>query len=261
MALLEINGLTKFFGGLSAVADVSFDIKKGEILGLIGPNGAGKTTMFNLITGFIRPTKGVVIFKGEDITGFKPDKVTLKGVARTFQLATFFGDMTVLENVIVALHLKTKKLLPIYRQLIKTRHTKALEKETVENAMNILEWLELTSFSNEMAKNLPHGFQRLLSIAIVVAANPELILLDEVVSGMNAEEIKKTMQILTQIHSEGKTFILIEHNMRVAMNFCERFIVLNYGKNIAEGSPEEISNNEQVINAYLGSKKKYPKRQ
>ena len=109
--------------------------------------------------------------------------------------------------------------------------------------------------------HLPHGFQRLLSIAIVVAANPELILLDEVVSGMNAEEIKKTMQILSQIHSEGKTFILIEHNMRVAMNFCERFIVLNYGKNIAEGSPKEISNNEQVINAYLGSKKKYPKRQ
>jgi branched-chain amino acid transport system ATP-binding protein len=257
MNVLEVNQLTKNFGGLTAVNDINFTVRENEILGLIGPNGAGKTTLFNLITGFIKPTSGTVFFKGADITGLAPDKIASKGISRTFQLATFFGEMTALENILVSLHLKAMKLLPMPRQLIKSTRTIAIEKKLLDIATDILGQFGLGAYSNEKAKNLPHGFQRLLSMAISLAVHPELMLLDEIISGMNAEEIEQVIKILHQIHKQGTTLILIEHNMKVAMSFCERFVVLNYGRKISEGSPEEIQKNEQVIQAYLGAKKEY----
>jgi len=257
MALLEAKELTKSFGGLWAVNKLNFKIDEGDIVGLIGPNGAGKTTVFNLVTGFIRPNRGRVFFRGLEITGLRPSKIVAKGIARTFQLSTFFSEMTVLENLLVALHLQANQLAPIPYQFIKTQYIRQKEKEIYRSASDLMDFVGLIFYENEKAKNLPHGLQRLLSIAIVLASNPHILLLDEVTSGMNAEEVNSTLGLLREIHRRGKTLLLIEHNMRVAMSLCDRVIVLNYGKKIAEGTPEEISNNEQVISAYLGTGKEF----
>ena len=257
MTLLEVKELTKHFGGLTAVDRVSFMVEKGEIVGLIGPNGAGKTTLFDLLTGFVRASKGEVFFKSLDITRFVPSKIASLGIGRTFQLATYFGEMTVLQNVLVALHLRAIKEVPIQSQLIKTPRVREKEQQIFKAAHDILAFVGLTPSTNQKAKNLPHGFQKLLSIAMALATNPELLLLDEVVSGMNAKEIKDTITILREINKQGKTIIMIEHNMRVAMSLCERIIVLNSGRKIAEGLPKEIVSNDEVIAAYLGTGKEH----
>ena len=250
MALLEVRGLTKYFGGLAAVSDLDFDISKGELVGLIGPNGAGKTTLFNTISGVCSPSRGRVIFKGEDITGLKPHKIAEKGMVRTFQLTSLFKNKTTLENVIVAHHLQSKT--GFWGTLFNTPTSRREENDNKQKAIEILENLGLSPVKDKIARNLPYGQQRALGMAIALAAEPELLMLDEPVTGMNQEEIMNAMALIKRIQERGITILLVEHNMRVVMGFCERIIVLNYGKKIAEGQPKEIRGNKQVIEAYLG---------
>lgn len=250
MALLELKGLTKHFGGLVAVNSLDLEVGLGEIVGLIGPNGAGKTTVFNLISGFLQPTGGRVLFKGEDITNLKPNSIVEKGVARTFQLTTLFGDMTVAENLYIAVHLQAKP--SFFGSIFRTFSTRSKEQELHERAMAIIALMGLSGFRDEVAKNLPHGHQRLLSIAMGIATAPKMILLDEPVSGMNQEEISSTMHLINEIRQGGVTVLLVEHNMRAVMELCDRIVVLNYGNKIAEGTPREIGEDGEVIRAYLG---------
>ena len=249
MAMLEVRGLGKQFGGLAALSDVDFEVNEGEILGLIGPNGAGKTTFFNVISGLLRPSAGTVAYKGEDITGLKFHKVAAKGLVRTFQLTVLFNEMTVLDNVVTAHHLHyTGGGLGM---LLGGRgQTREMEK----SAMEILEFLGLDQVKDETTENLPHGHQRLLGVAIGMAARPDLLFLDEPVTGMNREEAQDMMRIIRLLRDERKTtVVLVEHNVRVVMGVCDRIVVLSFGRKIAQGLPEEISDNQEVIEAYLGA--------
>ena len=253
MALLEIRGLAKNFGGLLAVNNLDFDVYSGEILGLIGPNGAGKTTVFNLITGFFPPSKGKIIFKGEDITGFKSHVIARKGIVRTFQLTTLFESRTVLENMLVALHLESKS--GFWTAIFNASTTREREKELLGKAMEILDFMRLSTLRDEVASNLPHGHQRSLGIAMTMAASPELLLLDEPVTGMNPEETSVMMDLINKIRERGVTILLVEHDMKAVMGLCERITVLNFGQRIAEGSPDEVKENRDVIEAYLGARR------
>ena len=251
MVLLEIRELSKSFGGLNAVYQVSMDLIQGEILGLIGPNGAGKTTLFNLITGFTRPNKGRIKFRGEDITGLKPSEIASKGIVRTFQAAnTIFQQRTVWENVLIASHLKYRSGL--LRTLINTPFVVAEENNIKNQALELIDSIGLSTVKNEYAANLPHGYQRLLGVCLALAANPIILLLDEPVTGLTPEETSAFMSYIKKLRDNGLTILLVEHNMKAVMNTCDRIIVLNYGKKIAEGSPEVISKDEGVIQAYLG---------
>jgi branched-chain amino acid transport system ATP-binding protein len=250
MALLELKGLTKHFGGLAAVDNLDLVVGSGEIVGLIGPNGAGKTTAFNLIAGFLPPTSGSVLFKREDITNLKPNKIAGMGVTRTFQLTTLFGDMTVADNLYIAVHLQAHP--SFFGSIFHTPSTKSKEQKLRERTMALMDSMGLSELQDEVAMNLPHGHQRLLGIAMAIATNPEVVLLDEPVSGMNQEETTNTMRLINDIREEGITVLLVEHNMRTVMELCDRIAVLNYGNKIAEGTPKEISEDEEVIKAYLG---------
>lgn len=251
MALLEINNLSKHFGGLAAVDKVDMEIREGEILGLVGPNGAGKTTLFNLITGFFRPTRGKVIFKEDDITGLKPNQIAKKGIVRTFQASNaLFQQRTVWENVLIACHLQFKA--GFLRVLLNTPFARQEEEEIRRKALEVIEIMGLSPVKNEYAQNLPHGHQRMLGVCLALAANPELLLLDEPVTGLTAEETSTFMGRVRELRDKGITVLLVEHNMRAVMGTCDRIVVLNYGKKIAEGSPQEIRKNEDVIEAYLG---------
>jgi branched-chain amino acid transport system ATP-binding protein len=249
--MLEIEGLTKYFGGLSAVNAVDISMKAGDLLGLIGPNGAGKTTFFNLVTGYLRPTKGRVIFEGKDITGKKPHVVAERGIVRTFQGTNIFTDYTVLENVILACHLKPR--VNFWETVLHTRGGRRKEADILQRSQAILELVGLDRMANNISGSLAHGHKRILGIAIALAAEPKLLLLDEPLSGMNAEEVTEAMQLINKISQSGMTILLIEHNMRAAMNLSKRIVVLNFGKKIAEGNPEEIKVNPEVIKAYLGA--------
>lgn len=233
------------------MSELYLDVHKGEILGLIGPNGAGKTTVFNMIAGSISPTKGNVEFKGEDITGLPPHRIARKGIARTFQLCTLFEDMTVLQNILLGFHLRAGA--GFWRALIdkgfQPDHT---EGDLSEKAMAILDFMSLEDLKDEFAKNLPHGYRKRLCVSIALAANPELLLLDEPAAGMNPKEVEDMMTLISKIRERGITVLLIEHNMRTVMGMCDRIAVLNFGRKIAEGSPKEIQENEEVIKAYLG---------
>ncbi len=250
MGLLEIKRLTKNFGGLTAVSDLNIEINKGEIVGLIGPNGAGKTTVFNLVTSFFSPTNGNIIFKGEDITGLKPDKVAKKGIVRTFQLTRLFGEYSVVKNVLMAQHLHSQ--INFWEEFFMPPSTRRREAILLRYAEEILNLMGLYEKRTELAKNLPHGHQRSLGIAIALAAQPELLLLDEPTTGMNPEESKIMMQRIQNIADRGITVVLIEHDMKVVMGLCQRIIVLNYGRKIAQGTPQQILENNEVIQAYLG---------
>ena len=250
MALLQVSGLTKTFGGLMAVAGLSFDVQAGELLSIIGPNGAGKTTLFNLLTGIYRPSSGKIRFDGNDITGCKPYEATRHGIARTFQRTTIFGQATALDNVIIgqALHEKAG----VWGSILKTRATRREEQQVTERAREILSFVGLSDKETKLAGNLTEEAQKRLSIAMVLATGPKLLLLDEPTGGVNLEEIGGLIELVLKVRKSGVTICLIEHKMRMVMSISDRILVLNYGENIAEGTPQEVANNKEVIKAYLG---------
>jgi branched-chain amino acid transport system ATP-binding protein len=248
--MLEIRGLTKHFGGLSAVTELDMSINSGEVVGLIGPNGAGKTTVFNLITGFIPPTKGQIVFEQVDITGRATHSIATKGIVRTFQQNAFLPDLTVLQNVLTSCYLHPKS--GVWEAIFNTPRYRRNEQKALHHAMEIIKFLGLDSVSNELAQSLPHGYQRLLGIAIALSASPKLLLLDEPLAGMNANEVNETLVFINKIRSAGTTILLVEHNMRAVMKICDRVVVINFGRKIAEGLPHEIKRNRDVIEAYLG---------
>ena len=250
MKFLEVKEVTKHFGGLMAVNYLSFSVQRGEILGLIGPNGAGKTTIFNLISGVLQPNKGKVEFKGEDISSLNPHKIARKGIVRTFQLTNLFNNLSVVQNVLVGCHLKSH--MNFLRKFLSESSIRGRDNGILKRAMGIIESMGLSSVTNESAENLPVGYQRCLSIAMAVAAGPELLLLDEPFTGMNIEEIEVLMGRLSRLVEQGITILLVEHNMKAVMNLCHRIVVIDQGAKLAEGLPEEIKSNEDVIKAYLG---------
>ncbi|MDX1805602.1 MAG: ABC transporter ATP-binding protein [Paenisporosarcina sp.] len=249
--VLELKNITKNFGGISALTDVSFKINKGEIFGLIGPNGAGKTTMFNVITNMFLPTSGEINFLGETISGIKPHKITDKGICRTFQNIRLFSQMTVLENVLVGGHCRSTS--GVLSSVFRTKSQRAEEENTRKVAMELLELVGLSSYEDVIAENLAYGQQRRLEIARALASNPSLLLLDEPAAGMNETETDNLFELIKKVQQRGVTVLLIEHDMPFVMKLCDRITVLNFGKKLAEGTPEEIQNNQDVIEAYLGS--------
>jgi branched-chain amino acid transport system ATP-binding protein len=249
--MFEIKGVSKYFGGLAAVTDLDLNISQGEIIALIGPNGAGKTTTFNLITGFLRPNKGKIVFDGSDITGQSPYSIAEKGIVRTFQATSVFPNFSVLQNLIVSCHLKSK--INLWESALHTPGSRKKREHSLNQALKIAQFVGLDNVKDMLARSLPHGFKRTLGIAMALVTEPKLLLLDEPVTGMNAEEISRTIVLTKKIWQSGVSILLIEHNMKVAMSLCQRIVVLNFGKKIAEGSPEEISKNKEVIQAYLGS--------
>jgi branched-chain amino acid transport system ATP-binding protein len=247
--LLEIKGLTKFFGGLAAVQEFNMHINEGEIVGLIGPNGAGKTTIFNLITGVHKLTRGHISFRGEDITGKKPHIIAGLGIARTFQLNPLFGDFTVLENVIASFYLHPRSSL--FDAYFNTKTYKQNESQILEQSLEILDLVGLHNIKDELAKNLPHGHQKMLGIARALAVRPKLLLLDEPLGGMNPDEIDYTIKAIRKTCQQGVTILVVEHNMRI-MELCHRVVVINFGQKIAEGTPDEVRENKEVVRAYFG---------
>uniref|UniRef100_UPI000596EB35 ABC transporter ATP-binding protein n=1 Tax=Thermotoga caldifontis TaxID=1508419 RepID=UPI000596EB35 len=252
MNMLKLEKVTKRFGGLIAVNDVSMELFEGELVGLIGPNGAGKTTIFNLVTGFLRPDSGRIYFQGQDITGKKPHEITALGIARTFQNIKLFYRMSVLDNVRVACHLRLRS--NVFSAVLGLSEYSAQERQMTHESLRLLEAVGLLDLKDEKASALPYGHQRKLEIARALATKPRLLLLDEPAAGMNPEETSELMQFIKRIRKEfDLTILLIEHDMKVVMGICERIIVLDHGSVIAVGTPEEVRNNPDVIRAYLGS--------
>jgi len=236
--ILEIHDLCKNFGGIKAVDELSFDVKHGEILGLLGPNGSGKTTIFNLITGVYEADSGGIRFEEYDITNQLSYKIALKGISRTFQATKLFYKQTVLNNIVTAMIARTRK--------------KLASQETFQRIDNVLEFTHLENVKHALASDLTHAQQRRLMVAMALIEEPELLLLDEITSGMSGEECNEMIEIAKKIRDGGITIVLIEHNMRVAMTLSDRILVLNFGKKIADGTPGEISTNETVLEAFLG---------
>lgn len=244
------------FGGIRALNNLDLDVNEGEIVALIGPNGAGKTTFFNCVTGIYKPTKGEVnLLQKKDqalisLLGMKPNQVTEKGLARTFQNIRLFSQMTVLENVMIGRHCRTKA--SILGALLRDQKTMQEEDEIIQTSHEVLTKIGLANYENEIAKNLPYGAQRRLEIARALATEPVLLLLDEPAAGMNPQETIELVNLIQEIASEGQSILLIEHDMKLVMSLSERIFVMDYGKKIAQGTPEEIRNNPAVIKAYLG---------
>jgi len=251
MALLHVEEATKNYGGLIAISKVKLKVDKDKITGLIGPNGAGKTTLFNIITGFTNIDSGQIIFKGENITGLPPYILANKGLVRTFQIVKLFKRMTVLENVMAGRYSKTKT--EILSAMLGASNVKKEEKDTKEKAFEILKELNLNNLSGIFAANLSTGQQKILEIARALACEPELLMLDEPVAGLNSKETESFIETLEILKKKGISIFLIEHNMKFIMGVTDFIYVLNFGKILFQGTPKEIINNKDVINAYLGS--------
>jgi len=251
MILLEVTNLNKIFGGLAAVKDLSFNVEDGEIVGLIGPNGAGKTTIFNMVTGFLPPTSGEIYYNGYRVTHHSPHKLASMGIIRTFQETNIFKEMTVLENVLVAhqLHVKSGNLAHFFNTPKARKDSQGID----QNALKILDHFGIISLKDEKANGLPHGHQRILEIAIAMAGDPKLLLLDEPFTGMNAIESQNLIKLIMEIRGRGVTIIIVEHNMKIIMRLSDRIIAVSFGQKIGEGTPKEIQNNEAVREAYLGT--------
>ncbi|MBN2058907.1 MAG: ABC transporter ATP-binding protein [Deltaproteobacteria bacterium] len=240
MSILEGHGVTKYFGGLAAVFNVDFTVEKGEALGLIGPNGAGKTTLFNLISAAVTTKSGMIKFNGMDIMGLKPYKICRMGIARTFQTVKIFPDLPVLSNVILGLHFGASSRMPA--------------EEKTRKAVEYLEFVGLSKMIMSPTRDLTLANQKRLEVARALATGPELLLLDEIMAGLNATEVAEAMELVRRIREKGITIVMIEHVMKAIMNVCERIMVLNHGEKIAEGTPHEISHDEKVIKVYLGDR-------
>ena len=252
MAILEIKQLTRNFKGLMALCQIDIEVNEGEILGIIGPNGAGKTTLFNVISGFLSPSSGEILFRGESIVGLKPYDIVKKGVVRSFQGASLFQASSCLENMIIAHHLYKK--FGFWQAIMKTRNYTLREEEVARNSLKMLEAFDLVDKREVRAHDIPYGHQKMIGLGVALATNAELLLLDEPVSGMNPEEAVAMTGIIERIRSEqGRTVVVVEHNMKVVMKLCDRIVVLNHGVKIAEGLPETIRSNREVTEAYLGA--------
>lgn len=250
MALLKVKNLTKRFGGLVAVNKVEFEVEEGTVCGLIGPNGAGKTTCFNLISGFIRPDEGSVIFNNENIVTYKPYEISSIGAIRTFQHTSLFPSLTVKENILAGFH--NERETSFFSSLFNTKKFREENSEMERRADNILKLLDLEKESNLIADTLPYGRQRILEIGISLAANPKILLMDEPAAGLNPNESEELVAMIREIKKQGITVVIVEHDMKVVMNVCDKAVVLDHGKKIAEGTVSEIRNNPQVIKIYLG---------
>jgi len=252
--VLSVEHVAVHFQGLVAIADMTFSVREGEIVGLIGPNGAGKTTAFNVITGFLKPTSGEVRYRSTLLNGLKPHEIASLGLVRTFQRTSVFRTRTVFENVLTGLHRRGQT--NIWQALLRTRREKESERQLADDTNEILQFVGLGQRASEAAGNLPYGEQRLLGVAMALAVKPSMLLLDEPVSGMNAAETARFTQLVRKIGASGVTILLVEHDMPMVMQVSDRIVVLNHGRIIAEGSPAEIQNNPEVIRAYLGQGKK-----
>lgn len=250
-SILETIEIEKRFGGIQAISAFNMAVKDGEIVGIIGPNGAGKSTLFNLITGIYKPSQGSIIFRGCDIKGMKPHKIASLGIGRTFQMNPLFANYSTFENISISFHLRPKTGL--IGAFLNTKKFRAHERLINQKTDQIIELLGLGHYRNELAKNLPHGYQKLLGVARALAIQPKLLLLDEPLGGMNPQEIDFVLGVVKRTREEGVTILLVEHNMQI-LDICDRVIVISFGQKVFEGLPNEVKRDEKVIKAYFGGR-------